>query len=316
MQILRSAQNRDKMMRLIKAVVMLVTGSLVSAFALNVFFIPARLTMGGISGLVSIVYQLTEQGNFLPFGTMVILVNIPILLLGWLRISAGFVWRSIIGTLAYSLVIDITEPFMSGWYKYVFSGSSSGIVPDPLLFTLFGGILYGLGLGLIFRASYTTGGTDIIAVLLKRRIKHLSIGQFLLVIDATVVILTVFFYRNQNESAVLLAMYSFIAMYLTSKSIDIVLEGFDYTRTAYVISDHSEEIGHRIMNQLNRGVTALNGEGMYTGRSKKVLLCVLARKQIPLLKSIVLEIDPEAFVIVGEAREVLGEGFGSSSEFL
>jgi uncharacterized membrane-anchored protein YitT (DUF2179 family) len=111
-------------------------------------------------------------------------------------------------------------------------------------------------------------------------------------------------------------MYSFIAMYLTSKSIDIVLEGFDYTRTAFIISDHSQEIGSRVMDQLQRGVTALNGEGMYTGKSKKVLLCVLSRKQIPLLKAIVLDIDPDAFVIVGEAREVLGEGFGSASDLL
>lgn len=300
----------------IRAVVMLIAGSIISALALNVFFIPARLTMGGISGLVSIIYQLTGQGELLPFGIMVIMMNIPILIMGWIYIGSGFVWRSIIGTLAYSVVIDLTEPAMAGWYdEYIRQPLSDG-VPDALLFTLFGGILYGIGLGLIFRAGYTTGGTDIIAVLLKRRIKHLSIGQFLMVIDAAIVILTVFVYRDQDESAVLLAMYSFIAMYLTSKSIDIVLEGFDYTRTAFIISDHSQEIGSRVMDQLQRGVTALNGEGMYTGKSKKVLLCVLSRKQIPLLKAIVLDIDPDAFVIVGEAREVLGEGFGSASDLL
>lgn len=300
----------------IRAVLMLIAGSAISALALNVFFIPARLTMGGISGLVSIIYQLTGQGELLPFGIMVIMMNIPILIMGWVYIGSGFVWRSIVGTLAYSVVIDLTEPAMAGWYQEYIRQPFSDGVPDALLFTLFGGILYGIGLGLIFRAGYTTGGTDIIAVLLKRKIKHLSIGQFLLVIDAAIVIFTVFVYRNHDESAVLLAMYSFIAMYLTSKSIDIVLEGFDYTRTAFIISDHSEEIGSRVMDQLQRGVTALHGEGMYTGKSKKVLLCVLSRKQIPLLKAIVLDIDPDAFVIVGEAREVLGEGFGSASDLL
>ncbi|NLW12526.1 MAG: YitT family protein [Clostridiaceae bacterium] len=300
----------------IRAVLVLIAGSAISALALNVFFIPARLTMGGISGLVSIIYQLTGQGELLPFGIMVIMMNIPILIMGWVYIGSGFVWRSIVGTLAYSVVIDLTEPAMAGWYQEYIRQPFSDGVPDALLFTLFGGILYGIGLGLIFRAGYTTGGTDIIAVLLKRKIKHLSIGQFLLVIDAAIVIFTVFVYRNHDESAVLLAMYSFIAMYLTSKSIDIVLEGFDYTRTAFIISDHSEEIGSRVMDQLQRGVTALHGEGMYTGKSKKVLLCVLSRKQIPLLKAIVLDIDPDAFVIVGEAREVLGEGFGSASDLL
>src|SRR5690554_4611936 len=215
----------------IRAVLMLIAGSAISALALNVFFIPARLTMGGISGLVSIIYQLTGQGELLPFGIMVIMMNIPILIMGWVYIGSGFVWRSIVGTLAYSVVIDLTEPAMAGWYQEYIRQPLSDGVPDALLFTLFGGILYGIGLGLIFRAGYTTGGTDIIAVLLKRRIKHLSIGQFLMVIDAAIVILTVFVYRDQDESAVLLAMYSFIAMYLTSKSIDIVLEGFDYTRT-------------------------------------------------------------------------------------
>lgn len=315
-QKLLSPPQTAKLIPRIKAVVMLIAGSIVSALALNVFFIPARLTMGGISGLVSIIYQQTGQGELLPFGIMVILVNIPILIMGWIYIGSGFVWRSIIGTLAYSVVIDLTEPIMAGWYEEYIRQPLSDGVPDALLFTLFGGILYGIGLGLIFRAGCTTGGTDIIAVLLKRKIKHLSIGQFLMVIDAAIVVLTVFIYRNQDESAVLLAMYSFIAMYLTSKSIDIVLEGFDYTRTAFIISDHSQEIGNRVMEQLQRGVTALNGEGMYTGKSKKVLLCVLSRKQIPLLKAIVLDIDPDAFVIVGEAREVLGEGFGAASDLL
>lgn len=310
----RKPPARGDMVRQLKALGYLLTGSLISALALNVFYIPTRLTMGGVSGLASIIYQLTGQGNLLPFGTMVFLMNIPILALGWIYISKGFVWRSIIGTFVYSMVIDLVKPFMAGWFENYINRPLADGAADPLIFTLFGGILYGIGLGLIFRAGFTTGGTDIVAMLFKRKFRHLSIGQFLLVIDASIVLLTLFFYRDQNEPAILLAMYSFIAMYLTSKSIDIVLEGFDYIRTAYIISDHSHEIGQRVMERLERGVTALHGEGMYTRQSKEVLLCVLAKKQIPALKTIVAEIDPDAFVIVSEAREVLGEGFGNSAD--
>lgn len=307
---------KQPLTRHLKAIFMLLSGSLISAFALHVFFIPTQLTMGGVSGLVSIVFQLTGRGQFLPFGTMVILLNVPILILGWIYISTGFVWRSIIGTLAYSLVIDLVEPVMLGWFEQYVNRPLSNGTADPLIFTLFGGILYGIGLGLIFRAGFTTGGTDIVAMLFKRKFRHMSIGQFLMIIDASIVLLTLFFYRDQQEPAILLAMYSFIAMYLTSKSIDVVLEGFDYIRTAYIISDHGREIGARIMSQLERGVTALHGEGLYTGQNKEVLLCVLSKKQIPALKKIVAEIDAEAFIIVSEAREVLGEGFGNSADIV
>lgn len=296
------------------SLVLLLLGSLISALAVNVFYIPTHLTMGGVSGIVSIVYQLTGQGEFLPFGVLVILLNIPILILGWFYIDLHFVWRSIVGTLLYSVIIDLTGPVMTSWFDSYINRPMLNGSADPLIFCLFGGVIYGIGLGLIFRAGYTTGGTDILAMLIKRKFKTLSMGQFLLIIDAVVVLMTVFFYRNQNEPVILLAMYSFIAMYLTSKSIDIILEGFEYIRTAYIISEESEKIADRIMQQLGRGVTALNGRGMYTGQSKSVLLCVLSKKQIPDLKVIVQDIDKSAFIIVTEAREVLGEGFGDATE--
>jgi uncharacterized membrane-anchored protein YitT (DUF2179 family) len=295
---------------------LLLAGALIAAFAVNVFFVPVKLTMGGVSGIASIIYQLTGKGDFLPFGVMVILLNIPIAIIGWLRIGRPIVWRSLAGTLVYSLLIDLTEPTLTRWFEHYIDRPLETGVADPLIFCLFGGILYGIGLGMIFRGGFTTGGTDILAVVARQKLKNFSMGQYLMVLDGVIVLSSVIAYRDQAGPGVLLAMYSFIAMYLTAKSFDILLEGFDYCRAAYIISDKSEEIADKILNQIHRGVTALEGKGMYTGRSRQVLLCVLSKKQIPELKAIVSAVDPEAFVIVVEAREVLGEGFGSTDSSL
>lgn len=293
--------------------VMLLIGGLLAAVAVNVFYIPLRLTMGGVSGVAAIIFQLTGRGAFLSFGTLVVLLNIPLLILGWRKIDLRFVWRSLIGTVVYSLFIDLSGPVLADFFTRYINRPLVDGGADPLIYCLFGGVLYGVGLGLVFRGEYTTGGTDILAMVTRKRFKTLSTGQFLMILDALVVLASAIAYRNDRDPGILMAMYSFIAMYLTSKSIDIVLEGFDYCRTAYIISEKSDLIAERIMGQMKRGVTSLHGRGMYTGLQKDILLCVLSRKQVPEIKQIVREIDPNAFVIVSEAREVLGEGFGNSA---
>ena len=288
----------------------LLAGSLLSAVAVNIFYVPVRLTMGGISGIVSIIFQLTGQGEFLPFGVLFGLLNIPLLLLGWRVIHLRFVWRSLVGTLAYSAMIDLTAPAMTEFFNTYLNRPRSNGARDPLSCCLVGGVVYGVGLGLVFRGGYTTGGTDILAMVIQKKAAFLSIGQFLLVLDALIVMASAIAYRNQPEPGFLLALYSFIAMYITSKSIDVLLEGFEYCRTCYIISEKSDQIAARIIKELERGVTGLRGQGMYTGIDKKVLLCVLSRRQVPAVKKIVMDVDPAAFVFVQEAREVLGEGFG------
>jgi len=293
----------------------LIIGGLIAAFAVNIFYVPLKLTMGGISGVASIIFQLTGQGGFLPLGVLFFILNVPVLLIGWRTINLRFVWRSLIGSAVYSLMIDLTEPTLNRWfYDYINIPLENGKA-DPLIYCVFGGILYGIGLGLIFRGGFTTGGTDVLAAAIMRKIKTFSMGQFLMVLDTIIVLASVVAYFNNDQPGILLAMYSFIAMYLTSKAIDILLEGFDYCRTAYIISEQCEQIAERVLHDLNRGVTSLRGKGMYTGQDRNVLLCVLSKKQIPDLKAIVSEIDPKAFVIVLEAREVLGEGFGNATDY-
>lgn len=298
----------------LKEIAFLLVGGLLASFAVNVFYIPIKLTMGGVSGIASIIYQLTGQGNFLPLGVLFIILNIPLILIGWRMINLRFVWRSLAGTLVYSILIDLTGPTMSSWFAHYIDRPLESGGADPLIYCLFGGIIYGIGLGMIFRGGFTTGGTDILAAVVKRKLKIFSMGQFLMIFDTIIVLVSAIAYRDEAGPGILLAMYSFIAMYLTSKSIDILLEGFDYCRTAYIISDKSDEIAARIMHQMNRGVTSLSGKGMYTGQQREVLLCVLSKKQVPDVKEIVSEIDPDAFVIVVEAREVLGEGFGNATD--
>lgn len=297
---------------IVRDILLLLFGGLISAFAVNVFYVPLRLTMGGLSGIVSIIYQLTGRGDFLPFGVLFIMMSIPLLILGYFLIGSQFVWRSIAGTLVYSVIIDLTEPVMSGWYDEFINRPLESGGPDPLIYCLFGGVIFGIGIGMIFRGGYNTGGTDILVMLIRRKFKHFSMGQLLMITDALIVLSAAIAYRHVEGPGILLAMYSFIAMYLTAKTIDVLLEGFDFCRTAYIISDKSEEIAEQILNTMERGVTALHGEGMYTRQAKNVLLCVLSRKQVPDMKNLVARIDPDAFVIVVEAREVLGEGFGSS----
>lgn len=298
----------------VREIFFLLTGGMIAAFAVNVFYVPIKLTMGGVSGIVSIIFQLTGQGKFLPFGVLFLILNIPLVLLGWRMINMRFIWRSLVGTVVYSVLIDLTGPTMTRWFSQYINRPLESGGADPLIYCLFGGVLYGIGLGLIFRGGFTTGGTDILAMVARRRARTLSLGQFLMILDALVVVASVIAYRDSSGPGILLAMYSFIAMYLTSKSMDILLEGFDFCRAAYIISEKSEEIADRIMHQMNRGVTSLRGKGMYTGQQREVLLCVLSKKQIPDIKEIVSNIDPNAFVIVVEAREVLGEGFGNATE--
>ena len=292
---------------------MLLLGSLLAAVAVNVFYVPIRLTMGGVSGIVSIIYQLTGRGEFLPFGVLFTILNIPLFILGWRFVHLNLVWRSLVGTVVYSVLIDLTEPALQSFFSAYLDRPLGGGAADPLVFCLIGGAVYGSGLGLVLRAGYTTGGTDILAVILRKKTSFLSIGQFLLILDALIVLASAIAYIKQPEPGILLALYSFISLYISAKGVDIVLEGFDFCRTAYIISTKSDAIAVDIMQNLDRGVTELKGRGLYTGQDRDVLLCVLSARQVPQLKNIVAEIDPAAFVFVHEAREVLGEGFERSN---
>jgi uncharacterized membrane-anchored protein YitT (DUF2179 family) len=305
---------KDAKLKTLRNIFYLILGAVLGAFAINVIYTPLYLTMGGISGIASIIYQMTGQGDFLPFGALVMLLNLPLLALGWWQVGRRFVFKSIVGTVIYSLAIDLFKPLMRDWFKNYFDLPHMRGYADPIIFCLFGGIIYGIAIGLIVRGGFTTGGTDILGIIIYRRVKRLSIGKVLLIIDLLIVLSTFFFYQDRT---VVLILYSLFAMYLTSYFMDIAIDGLSNKRTVYVITSAYQEVARYVLDTLDRGATFLHGEGAYSGESRPVLMVVMAHRQVPPFKDFVASVDPKAFMVVSDSREVLGEGFERDiAEFL
>lgn len=297
---------KRKTRRYLRDTAYLVLGAVLGALAIHLIYTPLKLTMGGVSGIASIIYQMTGQGDFLPFGVLVIILNIPLLILGWFKVGKRFVVKSIIGTIVYSVVIDLLAPLMGNWFeRYIDLPLDKGFA-DPLIYCIFGGMIYGIAVGLIIRAGYTTGGTDILGIIIFRKLRVISIGKILLIVDLIIVLSTVYFYR---DSRVTLVLYSLVAMYLTSHSMDIAIDGFNNKRTVFIISEKRKEITAYVMQNLERGATELHATGAHSGQPRNVLMVVLAHRQVPILQDYIESIDKHAFIVVSDSREVMGLGF-------
>jgi uncharacterized membrane-anchored protein YitT (DUF2179 family) len=269
-------------------------GVVITAFGLDAFLIPNKLAAGGVAGLATILYyQLQNFGILIPVGTMMLVLNVGLLAIAGWRRGWRYAARSIYGTVALSIAIDGIAILWPNLHL------AEG---DPLLAALYGGVIVGLGLGLVFKAGGNTGGTDIVAQLLVRR-TGLGVGQLILVADGLVTVLAMFAFGPT------LALYGLVAVFIQGFVIDLVQEGISVEKACYIMSDEWERIGDAILNELGRGATLLQGVGMWTGQDRPVILTVISRREIDSLKSIVRAVDPTAFVIVSDVREVLGEGF-------
>ncbi len=262
-------------------------GTLIAGISFNLFLIPNHLAVGGVSGLATVLNFLTN----IPVGTIMIICNIPLYILGITYEGKGFAVKSLFGTVMLSLFIDV----------FAFLPC---IVTDLILASLFGGVLTGIGLGMVLQAGASTGGTDIIAKVLNRKLKHISMGTLIFIIDMIVIFLAVVVFKN-----IYTGLYSVVALFVSSKMIDLLVEGANFAKLAFIISNDSEKTANAIINNLNRGATYLSGKGVYTNNDKNVILCTIKRNEIGKLKELVFEVDKNAFVIITEAREVLGEGF-------
>ncbi len=281
----------------------IIAGSIITAGAINIFLVPYKIAPGGVTGIATVVYYLS--GNRFPVGVTMLVLNIPLFLFGMRFIGGRFTIRTLFSTIFLSAVIDLTQPFTDYFTQhYLTKLGSLTANPDYLLYSIFGGFFMGAGLGLVFRSGATTGGTDLAARIVNHFVPHLTMGQILLIIDSSVIL-----FAAISFNSFLLALYAILSLYISSKVIDAILEGVNFAKAVYIISDKSEEIAKLILVELDRGVTALKGTGMYTGADKQVLYCVLQRGQLPLLKLLVKKTDPSAFVILTDIREVLGEGF-------
>ncbi|HNP70129.1 MAG TPA: YitT family protein [Kouleothrix sp.] len=262
-------------------------GAVLVAASVNMFLTPNRVVMGGLTGGA----QLLNTFLGTPIGLVTLIANIPLFVIGF-RSLGGFVFgvRTIYATVVMSLAIDLLAPYMRP------------VTADPLLYTLYGGLLDGLGVGLVFRARGTTGGVDIIARLLERRFA-LRPGRSILAMNLVVFGLALFAYGPEN------VLYALLVAFIGSVALDYVLAAGSGARQAFIITTQPEPITQALLHDLGRGVTLIEGQGGYTGARRAVLLCVVARSEISFLNALVSRVDPHAFVVIGEAQEVVGEGF-------
>lgn len=279
--------------RPVRDLVFITFGLALTAWALNAFLIPHRIAAGGVSGLATVIFHVAKEGPglTLPVGLQMLAMNGVLLMIAIRARGLRYAFKTIFGIVALSVFIDL-----SARYTVPLAGD------DLLLAALYGGVFSGIGMGLVFRAGGNTGGTDIVAQLLTSRFPF-GVGQIMFVVDAMVTLLAAFAFGPQ------LALYGAVAIFVTTKVIDVVLEGISVEKAAWIISDASERIGHAITHELGRGATRIAAKGVWTGSERGMLFVVLSRNELNDLKQIVNTIDPKALVIISDVHEAIGEGF-------
>lgn len=280
--------NWKQVLRWVRGAAVILVGSALFSLGFDLFLQPNQINVGGVSGAGQLIAQGTGLGSVALWS---FLINVPIFVLGLKSIGREFFFGSLLGMVASSLLLEL------------FSGLPA---PDtePLLATLYGGVITGAGLGLVFAAGASTGGTDMLARILRPRFPSLPIGRIMLCIDLVIVVLTGVVFRDINKT-----LYSLVTLYVSSMVLDSVVYGLDYSTVALIVSDKYQEISGGICRQLERGVTLLDGKGFYSGRDKHVILSAIKKNQVSELKKLVIEQDPDAFIILQEAHQVLGDGF-------
>lgn len=272
----------------------IIIGATLLAAGVNVFFDANQLVVGGVTGLGIIINAYSQMMFHIPIPLFLtnLIFNIPLLLLAYRFLGKDFLGKTVFATVYFSIALIYTK-----WIP-VFHG-------DMALVAVYGGVLCGLGVGFVLRSMGTTGGTDLAAAILHRIYKHIPISQAIFVMDAVIIALGFFIFGAEK------AMYAIIAVFITSKCIGTILEGMGFAKAAFIISDHSEQIAKMLLSDMDRGVTALYGKGMYSGKQKEILLCVFSQREVAKVKQTVNEIDKNAFLLLTDMKEVLGEGFQS-----
>ena len=282
---------KSKAKQLILSYLVITVASAIYALGFDWCYAPNQIGFGGITGLAQVINAAVPV---LSIGVLVIILNIPLFFLGWRLLGGHLLLSSLYAMFISSVFVDLMAAFIT--FKPM----------DPMLAAIFGGILVGLSLGLIFLQGATTGGTDLAARLLKLRLSWLPMGKLLMGVDLVVIAAAAVAFGNLSS-----ALYGVVSLYISTVVMDMVLYGMDSAKVAYIISQRPEDISKGIFREMDRGVTILHGEGAYSGEEKRVLMCAFKQRQIVPLKHLVKEIDPTAFLIVCDAHEVLGDGFRS-----
>ncbi|MED9957948.1 MAG: YitT family protein [Christensenellales bacterium] len=263
----------------------LAAGVTLTSVPFPLFFIPNDIAPGGLSGLSTVLHALTGW----PVGMTTIVLNAPLFLISWKRMGRAFASRSLLCMLGVSVLIDLVP--------------GKPVTSNPMLAAIFGGLTMGAGIGLVIRGGATTGGTDMAAMLVHEQIPAISVGGVLMGIDCLVILLAGIVFDLQS------ALFALIALYIATRVMDRVIEGLENAKAFFIFSGQSQAIADAVLTRMNRGATLLRAQGAYSRQERDVLLCVVTRMQIPQLKAIVNELDPNAFLMLTDVREALGEGF-------
>ena len=279
--------SREKIKKIIIEFLGTIVGSAVMAFGVSSFLLPNQLSSGGFSGVATMTYYLLN----IPMGLMIMILNVPLFILAGYKIGREFFIKSLIGTVSLSVFIDIFDRYPA-------------VTTDRFLACIYGGAIIGIGTAIILRVGASTGGTELIANIIKVYNPYISMSSYLALIDIIIIALNVIFFKHIE-----IGLYSAIAIYLYGQMIDIIFEGVYYTKLMFIISDRNEEIAKEITTDVKRGVTGLYGKGMFKEKDKLVLICAASRGDISKIKDIAKKIDGKCFIIIANAREVLGKGF-------
>ncbi|MGI6004337.1 MAG: YitT family protein [Christensenellales bacterium] len=265
--------------------VLIVLGSAIAAFALAAFLVPAQIVVGGATGVATILFHLFGW----PVGVVSFVINVPLFVIGWRQVGRKFAVRSFV---AMTLLSAFTDLF-----------SIQAITQDAILSAIYGGLIIGLGLGFVLRSGASTGGSDLAAQLLRKWFPTASIAGILFVIDFIIIAASVIFFGAEQ------ALYAFMALFISIRLIDFVIGGVSTGRAFWIVSQKRDNIAARIASELERGSTRIRATGTYSGQDRDMLLCIVGRSEVATLKRLVYQEDPTAFVMIADAREVLGEGF-------
>lgn len=294
-------------MRWLRDYIFIVVGAFILAAGFVFFISPHKIVPGGVYGIAIVVHYLTPNvfsfwPDGIPIGLFGLVLNIPLTYAGIKILGPRFGVKTILGFV-------LTSVFMDG-ITYLRPGGDIPLVDDVLLSCLFGGVLLGFGLGLIFKSRATSGGSDIIAMIIAKY-TNLQLGQLLIYVDSAIVLLSLIAFHDWK-----IPLYSWLVIYVTGRAIDLTLEGGNYHKALFIISKEHEKIKQKILVDLERGGTYFNGKGMYTDEEKQIIYTVVSRREVAILEAYIHSIDPDAFITVMDTREILGEGFQSLNQKL
>lgn len=284
---LEKQKTRISIKKLVKDFLLIIIGCMVMAIGTSLFLLPNQLSSGGFSGLATIIYYLFG----FPLGTTMLILNIPLFIMAFIRVGKETTIKGIIGTVMLAFFIDLfdrIEPLTS----------------DRVLACIYGGICIGIGTAIILKAHASTGGTDMLSYIIRSYKPHFRSGSLIVIVDIIIVLLNVIFFKKVE-----IGLYSAIAIYIMGKMIDIVFEGIYFTKNMFIVSNKYEEIAKEVGEKLDRGSTGIYAKGMYENEEKMMLWCVASRNEVARIKEIAKDIDPSAFIVISNAREAWGKGF-------